>query len=122
MPASAEGSYSTHPFFAILEQPKTQLWLFLPLPVRTGQALAFLYFPGQSHKSVRSWGYGNEFHPTVAMGGGQVRCAVLPPLRAMFQAFHNEVFNSVTQRYRKVSPDPERSLTIFSLWATWKSV
>lgn len=38
-------AYATHPF-SILELPKTQLWLFLPLPVSTGLDLAFLYLPG----------------------------------------------------------------------------
>lgn len=39
-------TFSTHPFFSILELHKTNLWLFLPLPVSIDLALTFLYFPG----------------------------------------------------------------------------
>lgn len=84
----------------------------------TGLDLAFLYFPGAIKVTNLSGpGEWEMIPPTVIVGDGQIRPGDLLLLRAIFQAFHNGVFNVVSERYRKVSPDPERSLTGFSCWA-----
>lgn len=113
-------AYSTHPFCSVLELPKTQLWRFLSLPVSTGLALAFLYFPG-AIKVTNLSDPGEMGSDSTLLQPWEVarlvRPADLPLLRAIFRAFRNRVFNAVSERCRKVSPDPERSLTGFSRWA-----
>lgn len=113
-------AYSTHAFFSVLGLPKTQLWLFLSLPLSTGLALAFLYFPGAIKVTNLSDPGEMGSNPTLPrpwVTARLVRLADLPLLRSIFQAFHNGVFNTVSERCRKVSPDPERSLDGFSRWA-----